>query len=71
MWPKPQFAADLVTFTEKSLMKNLNFVQCIISGNFAQLIIFLPKLSFRHLRCILFILKQFHISIYKSFAFLL
>ena len=29
MWPNPDFPADLVTFTEKSLTKN--FISCAVS----------------------------------------
>ena len=28
MWPKPQFTADLVTFTEETL--NGNFIFCVV-----------------------------------------
>ena len=29
MWPNPQFPADLVTFTEETLMEN--FISCAVS----------------------------------------
>ena len=31
MWPNPQEAADLVTFTEEILKENFIFVQCRVS----------------------------------------
>ena len=33
MWPNPQFPADLVTFTEETLMANFNFSAIIRSEN--------------------------------------
>ena len=34
MWPNPQFPADLVTFTEESLMENFIFRAVLITNEY-------------------------------------